>query len=260
MARFLGRILILVAAGAAASVAHAQRLAYADMLAEEAPPNLAHSAVADGAPGAVRAFYLDRSEWRGQRGGDGYHWDWSAELGGPRHRLWLATTGDGLAGGGLDYFETQALYSRPIGIAELNLQAGLRQDFVPRPRRSYAALGVQGNVTEALYVGAFGYLSHRGELTGRLFAYYDLPVIGRLILQPAFEAEIAGADVPALGIGSGPVYVEGGLRLRYVADEAFAPYIGVNWERLAGRTARMARDSGEDVETTSLVLGARSYF
>ena len=248
--------------------AGAQELPYADVLAAEhaVGPRLNYAPLDAPAPieeeteERVRAFYGDRLEWRPQRGGDAWNWDWSAELGGPRHRLWLATTGDGTFGSGLDYFEAQALYSRPITESGLALQLGLRQDFVPRPRRSYAVLGVQGNVSEPLYVGAFGFLSHEGELTARLFAYYDLPLTGRLILQPAAEMEVAAADVPELGVGAGPIYLEGGLRLRYRIAEPFAPYLGVNWERLLGRTARLAREAGDEVESTQFVVGVRSYF
>jgi copper resistance protein B len=208
----------------------------------------------------VRAFYGDRFEWSPQRGRDAFSWDASAELGGASHRLWLASTGDGLIGGPVEYVEVQALYSRPISESGLALQAGVRRDFVPRPRRTYAVLGMQGNVADAFYVGGFGFLSHRGELTGRLFAYYDLPLVHRLLLQPAVETEIAAADVPELGIGAGPVYVEAGLRLRYRIAEAFSPYVGLNWERLLGRTADFARDAGDEVDNASLVLGVRSYF
>ena len=264
MARpLLPPLLILALAGAAP--AHANRLVYADVLASEdgAAPRLAY-APAEPAPAdeaeRLPAFYGDRFEWRPQRGADAYNWDVSAQLGGSGHRLWLSTTGDGTFGGALDYVEAQALYSRPVSASGLALQAGLRRDFVPRPRRSYAVLGVQGNVIEPLYVGAFGFLSHKGEFTARIFAYYDLPLPGELFLQPAFEAEAAAADVPELGIGSGPVYVEAGLRLRYRLADAFAPYVGVNWERLLGRTARFARDAGDDVEATQLVVGVRSYF
>ena len=232
------------------------------MLAEPAAP-VGHSpAVAASAddPEPVRGFYGDRLEWRPRTGGDALNWDVSAEIGGARRRLWLATTGDAIVGGGFDYVEAQALYSRALGESGLSLQAGLRRDFVPRPRRSYAALGVQGNASDALYVGAFAFLSHRGELTGRLFASYDLPLGAGLILQPAAEAEIAASDVPELGIGAGPVYIESGLRLRWRIAEAFAPYVGVNWERLLGRTARFARDAGEEAGTGDLVLGFRAYF
>jgi copper resistance protein B len=251
--------------------AAAQRLAYEDLLWPEhrVAPRLAYAHVVDAAPrpapiseeeGSVRAFYGDRFEWIPQPGADAYTWDMSAEIGGARDRLWLAFTGDGAVGSGLDYVEAQALYSRPLGDSGFSLQAGVRRDFLPHPRRSYAALGLQGNVTDPLYVGAFGFLSHRGEFTARGFAYYDLALTENLILQPAAEMEIAAADVPELGIGAGPVYAEAGLRLRYRLHEAFSPYVGVNWERLLGRTARMAREEGEEVQATNLVLGVRSYF
>jgi len=264
MARPLSRLLCVLPLTAGAS-AHGQSLSYEDVLGAEhrAGPRLTYAAPAEpveAGPERVRAFYGDRAEWRPQRGADAYNWDVSAEMGGASHRLWLSTTGDGTFGGPLDYVEAQALYSRPVSASGLAFQAGFRQDFVPRPRRSYAVLGVQGNASEPLYVGAFGFLSHEGEFTARLFAYYDLPLAGRLILQPAIETEAAAADVPELGIGSGPVYVEAGLRLRYRVADAFAPYVGVNWERLLGRTARFAREAGDDVETTNLVIGVRSYF
>ena len=275
-ARLLPALAILACAGAPAQ---AQRLSYADIAAEEVRPGprlgyqlleaseAAPSASPSPAPSetaedrSIGEIYLDRLEWRSQRGGNAYNWDASATFGGPVHRVWLSTTGDGLTGGGLEYVEVQALYSRPLGGSELNLQAGLRQDFVPRPRRTYLAAGVQGNASDPLYLGAFGFLSHRGEFTGRLFAIYDIALIPeRLILQPALETEIAAGDVPELGIGAGLVYGEAGLRLRYRHRDWLAPYLGVNWERLIGRTARMARATGDDVETLSFVLGLRSYF
>jgi copper resistance protein B len=266
--RALPLLLVLLASPGAT-----QRLAYENVLQAEhrVGPRLAYAPLTDevsmpaptpeaGEEGPVRAFYGDRLEWRPQRGGDAYNWDVSAEIGCARHGLWLATTGDGLFGDGLEYFEAQALYSRPVSESGLALQAGFRQDFVPRPRRAYAVLGIQGNVTDPLYVGGFGFLSNKGEFTARAFAYYDLALGDRLFLQPAVETEIAAADVPALGIGAGPVYAEAGLRLRYRFHDAFAPYVGVNWERLLGRTARMTRAEGDEVETTNIVLGLRSYF
>ena len=269
----IGRLCLAGLLLASAAPAAAQRLGYGDVLTGDGPaPTLAYADVVDAAdgpaapspaaeaPGPVRAFYGDRVEWRPQRGRDAFNWDVSAEIGSAAHRIWLASTGDGLLGGPIEYVEAQMLYSRPLGETGLQLQAGLRRDFVPRPRRSYAVLGLQGNLTEPLYVGAFGFLSHRGELTGRLFAYYDLALGRRLVLQPAVESEIAAADVPELGIGAGPVYVEAGFRLRYRIAEPFAPYVGVNWERLLGRTARFARLAGDEVDDATIVLGVRSYF
>jgi copper resistance protein B len=72
--------------------------------------------------------------------------------------------------------------------------------------------------------------------------------------------EAATRDVPALGLGHGLTSAELGLRVRYRIAEPFAPYVGVSWDRLLGRTARLTRAAGDDVAATSLVIGLRSYF
>ena len=78
---------------------------------------------------------LDRFEYAARRGQDGYAWDFSALIGGERHRLWLGTSGDGPAWGGPGYVELNALYSYHLGGA-WDLNAGLRYDVAaaPEPR------------------------------------------------------------------------------------------------------------------------------
>lgn len=258
MGRLLATLLLIVPDAPAA----AQRLAYADVVSEpaDAPPRLdyADPPAADEEEGPVRAFYGDRLEWRPQRGADAYHWDFSGEMGGRRHRLWLAVTGDGLIGGRLEYVEAHALYSYAASDS-LMFQAGLRRDFV-RPRRTYAELAVQGSPAEHFYAGLTAFLSTQGDLSGRLWSYYDLHLTDDLILQPTGEIEVAANDVPELGVGAGPVYLETGLRLRYRIDERFSPYLGINRLQLLGRTARLAREGGDGTGTTHFVVGIRSYF
>jgi copper resistance protein B len=248
---------VILALLAPTPAAAAQRLGYEDVLSPD--PRLAYQQVeVTEAPGsAVRAFYGDRFEITPE--GNAYSWDVSAEIGGAAHRLWLATAGDGLLGGGLDYVEAQALYSHPILESGLALQLGVRRDFV-RPHRTYAVIGAQGNLTAPLYVGAFAYVSTRSELSFRAFAYYDWEPLPRLVLQPYVGAEAASADVPALGVGRGPTELELGLRLRYRIAEPFAPYVGIRYDRLLGRTAGIARQAGDDVGATAFLLGIRSYF
>lgn len=272
-----GRCLtILIASAAWPSGANAQALAYQDVLRAEhaAGPRLAYQPMdTGGSPtaanaaavtpqaqeGPVRSFYFDRIEYRGQPGGDGWSWDLSAEFGFQENRLWLSTAGDASVRGRLQYVEGQALFSRPVLDAGLALQAGVRQDFT-RPRRSYAVVGAQGNVTAPLYVGLFGFLSNRRELTARAFAYYDWEPAARVVVQPYAGLEAAARDDPDLGLGRGLTSAELGLRVRYRIAEPFAPYIGVSWDRLLGRTARFARQAGDNPEATSLVIGLRSYF
>jgi copper resistance protein B len=216
------------------------------------------------APGAKRRTWLqwgllDRFEYAAQSGRDGYAWDFSALIGGDRHRLWLGTSGDGPALGGPDYVELNAFYSYHVGGA-WDLNAGARYDVQPRPRRGYAVLGAQYDDGEALWIGAFGYLSHKGEASARLAGYYNQPLAGSLVLQPSAELDYYGEDVPDLGLGRGLGYAEAGLRLRYEIKEAFAPYVGLSWSRDLGRTARLTREEGEDPESKSVVMGVRSAF
>ena len=272
-----GRLLtILLASAALPGAAHAQALDYRDVLSAEhaAGPRLAYQPMATGggptAPaeaaaaededdGPVRSFYFDRIEYRGQPGGDGWSWDLSAEFGFQNNRLWLSTNGDASLRGTLQYVEGQALFSRPVLDAGLALQAGIRQDFV-RPRRTHATVGAQGNITEPLYVGLFGFLSNRRELTARAFAYYDWEPTARVVIQPYAGLEAAARDIPELGLGHGLTSAELGLRVRYRIAEPFAPYVGVSWDRLLGRTARLTRLAGDEPGSTSLVIGLRSYF
>jgi copper resistance protein B len=198
-------------------------------------------------------------EYVAARGADGYAWDISGKVGGPVHRLYLASIGEGTFGGSLDYLEMQAFYSRRL--SEMwDLQAGLRYDFRPIPNRAWLALGVQGS-TDVLNVGAYAFLSHRGELAARFYGLYDIPLPGRFVLQPSAELNFFGEDVPQLGLGRGLSYGEAGLRLRYVVHEdRFTPYIGVEYARSFGRTARFAREAGEDHAGFVFLVGVRSWF
>lgn len=260
--------LILLAAAAPAA---AQRLDYEpvsdDTLAASARLDYQAVDVPDPAaepatPRAKRKWLqwglLDRFEYAAQSGGDGYAWDFSALIGGDRHRLWLGTSGDGPVLSGPDYVELNALYSYHVG-GSWDLNAGLRYDARPRPTRGYAVLGAQYDDGDA-WVGTFGYLSNKGETSARLAGYYNQPLAGALILQPSAELDYYGEDVPEFGLGRGFGYAEAGLRLRYEVKEAFAPYVGLSWSRDLGRTARLTREEGEDPETKSVVMGVRSAF
>jgi copper resistance protein B len=229
--------------------ADAPRLAYAEVPADDEP---------SGKPKWLRYALLDRLEWSPRS--DAYSWDFAAFLGGEKTRLWVSTTGDGAFGGGVDYAEFQAMFSRQFREG-WDWQAGLRFDDRPHPQRVYLGLGGQADVTEALWLGAHAYVSQKGELSARAYGQYNQALGKYLVLQPSFELDFSGSDIDALGIGRGLSYGEAGLRLRYLAaKDHLAPYVGVSWERLFGRTARMADEAGDDVATSSLVVGVRSEF
>lgn len=202
---------------------------------------------------------LDRLEYRMGKGADGYHWEGEGWVGGDINRFAFKTEGEGEIGGPLESAEVQALYSRAID-PWFNLEAGMRHDIRPDPQRSYAVVGIEGLAPYWFEVSAQAFLSNKGDAHLRLEGSYDQRLTQRLILQPAAEVNIAAQDVPELGIGSGVSNVELGLRLRYEFAREFAPYVGVNWERKLGDTARFARAEGERASVTSFVMGVRFWF
>jgi copper resistance protein B len=240
----------LLAVPAAAPAA--ERLAYAPVVE-------ADTEVAGSESGGARLRYalLDRLEWAPQSGRDGYSWDFSALIGGDTDGIWLSSVGEGSLWGRPDYLEFQALYSRSLD-HDFYLNAGLRWDAKPKPQRLYLAAGGQYD-SDALWIGAFGYLSNKGEFSARLGGIYNGKLTDSLYLQPSFELNASAEDVPELGLGRGLSYAEAGLRLRFEAGRGFAPYVGLSWERALGRTARFARDAGEDPLAKSVVIGLRYY-
>lgn len=194
-----------------------------------------------------------------RRGREGYRWDGEGWYGGDIHRLVVKTEGEGAYGDRLDDAEVQALYSRAID-PYFNLQAGVRHNVGTGPDRSYATVGVEGLAPYWFEVEAAAFLSDKGDVLGRIEAWYDQRLTQRLILQPRVEANLAAQDMPANGIGSGLSNIESGLRLRYEIAREFAPYVGVSWDRSLGDTARFARTSGDRASSVAFVAGIRTWF
>ena len=203
-------------------------------------------------------FMLDRAEYRAREGRDGYLWDLQGFYGGDIDKFFYKSEGEGGFDERPERAEVQALWSHAIG-PWFDLQAGARQDFAPQ-NRTYAVIGVQGLAPYRFELDGALFLSDRGDLTARIEAEVDQRITQRLILQPRAELNFAAQDVPELGIGSGLDRAELGLRLRYEFAREFAPYIGIEQEWRAGRSARFARAEGEAPSTTSVVAGLRMWF
>ncbi|MFB0874230.1 MULTISPECIES: copper resistance protein B [unclassified Sphingobium] len=208
---------------------------------------------------AYSQLMVDRLEYRAQKGRDSYHWEGEGWIGGDIDRLAIKSEGEGVVGGALESAEVQALYSRAID-PWWNMIGGVRQDFRPQPERTYATIGIEGLAPYWFEAEGQLFLSHKGDAHLRLEGSYDQRITQRLILQPAVEVNLAAQDVPEIGVGSGLSDIELGLRLRYEIAREFAPYVGVNWERKFGDTARLARAEGERASATSLVMGIRFWF
>ena len=202
---------------------------------------------------------LDQFEYRLQEGRDLFYWEGDAWYGGDYHKVWLKSEGELTTAGDFEEAEAQLLYSRLIGHF-WDLQAGLRYDIEPDPSRGYGVIGLQGLAPGYFEVDLQGFVGEKGDLSARFEAEYDLRITQRLVLQPRGELNVAASRDREIGQGSGVNDIELGARLRYELMRKFAPYIGVNWERQIGQTARMAREEGEDPSSLSFVAGVRWWF
>lgn len=202
---------------------------------------------------------IDLHEVGIQKGRESYRFEGEAFTGGNINRFGIKFEGEGKFGRRLDDLELQALYSRAIA-PYWNLQAGIRHDIKPDPSRTYLVAGVEGITPYWFKVNAAGFVSNKGEFRARVEASYDQRITQALILQPRIEANIAFEDIPSIGVGSGLTDFEAGLRLRYEIEQEIAPYIGVEWRKQTGATARFSRAAGDDPDTVGLVAGIRIWF
>ena len=104
------------------------------------------------------------------------------------------------------------------------------------------------------------FISHRGDVSFRLRATYDLYITQRLVAHPSFETNIAVQAVPEFGVGAGFNDIELGLRLGYQFAREFAPYIGVSWNQAFAETADLRRDAGGSASDVQGVAGVRFWF
>ena len=202
---------------------------------------------------------IDLLEVGFQKGRESYRFEGEAFTGGNINRFGVKFEGEGAFGKRIDDLELQALYSRAIS-PYWNLQAGVRHDIRPDPSRTYLVAGVEGIAPYWFKVNAATFLSNKGELRARLEVSYDQRITQELILQPRIEANLSFQDIPAIGIGAGLSDFEAGVRLRYEVAQEFAPYIGIEWRKRTGTTARLTRLAGVDPDSFSFVAGLRIWF
>ncbi len=201
---------------------------------------------------------VDQAEVRAGDGDDPFAWDAEGWTGYDLNKLWIKTDGD-YVDGAVEEAELQVLYSRAVA-PFWDLQAGWRGDLRPRPDRNWLALGVKGLAPYFFDIDAAVFVGESGRTAARLQAEYEVLFTQRLILVPDFELNLYGIDDPATGIGSGISDLELGLRLRYEIRREFAPYVGINWIHLYGRTADYAREEGSDADDFRFVVGIRAWF
>ena len=141
------------------------------------------------------------------------------------------------------------------------MKAGARLDSPKNKSRWYGVLGLTGLAKQWIEIDADLFVSEIGDVSARLDAEYELLLTNRLILTPSADINFAFSDDRKMDVGAGLSSTEIGLRLSYdVVDRLLSPYLGVVWERKFGRTADIARDEGEDVESWFFTVGMKVLF
>ena len=204
---------------------------------------------------------LDLTEFQRQSGGpNAFRWDTFGWRGGDKHRFWVKSEGriatESSEG---TEIETQGLYGRLIS-AFFDLQAGVRVRGGTDPTRVYAVLGLQGLSPYRFEIEPTLFVSHKGQVSGRFTATYDVLLAQRLILQPRIETNVAVQRDEEIGIGAGWNDGEIGARLRFEIRREFAPYVGLTWKESFGATHRLTLRDGGDPSHFVVVAGVRAWF
>lgn len=158
----------------------------------------------------------------------------------------------------LETLENQARLQFPISDFFDGI-AGVRVDTPDGPDRVYGVLGLHGLTQQWFEIDADLFLSDHPSF--RFEVEYEALITNRIILTPSVEIDLPFTDDEALGIGAYGPKLEAGARLSYdLIDRAVAPYVGLHYERVFGRTADLARADGEDAGELFFVAGAKLMF
>jgi copper resistance protein B len=202
-------------------------------------------------------FILEQLEVHDVDGKNPLIWEGEAWIGKDINKLWFKTEGERVDGETKE-FELQALYSRAIA-PYWDFQVGLRKDFQPESRE-WGVIGLKGVAPYFFETDVALFVGESGRSALRIQSEYEQMLTQKTVLTPEVELNFYGKDDAAAGVGSGLSDVSLGLRLRHEFKREFAPYVGVEWTKKFGNTADFARDEGEDVSDTQLVLGIKAWF
>ncbi|CAI8948502.1 copper resistance protein CopB [Pseudomonas soli] len=204
------------------------------------------------------AVIVDQLEYQNFENSGALNWNATAWVGGDIDRLWLRSEGE-REQGKTHKAELQALWGHAIS-PWWELVGGVRQDFKPASGQAWAAFGIQGTPLYGLELEATAYAGERQQTALRLEVAYAMLLSNRWVLEPTVEANFFGRNDAGREQGAGLAESEVGLRLRYEITRAFAPYVGVSFNRLHGNRAEQARANDEDSGQTRWVAGVRLRF
>ncbi|PAV26431.1 copper resistance protein CopB [Tamilnaduibacter salinus] len=173
---------------------------------------------------------------------------------------WLTTGEYAINEQAYETLENQFVAQTPIS-RFFDAKAGIRIDTPEGPDRTYTVLGIAGLAPQWFEIDGSLYISDEGDASAAIDAEYELLLTNYWILAATLDSTVAFSEDRAIGIGSGLVSTETGLRVSYdLIDRAVSPYVGVVHEREYGNTADLTEAAGGDPEDWLGVVGLRMVF
>ncbi len=213
----------------------------------------------------INTFAISQiAEFRTGEAPDAFALDTEGWIGGDYQRFWWKADGEQeTTGAKPGEIELQGLYSRLFS-PFWDFQTGLRIDrhYSGPSRRTtgYFVIGIEGLAPYWFEIEPALFVSEKGKVSTRFTATYDQLITQRWVIQPRIDLNAAFQDDTKRDVAAGFNDVEFGVRLRYDIRRRFSPYVGVTWRRVLGKTADLARRGGDDISTTAVVFGLRTWF
>lgn len=189
-------------------------------------------------------------------------WDFEGWHGGDYNRLWFKSEGDQSFTQAERNIDVQLLYGRFIKrYYDFQIGGGVQTaTFQGRNvTRGQAVIGVEGFVPYRFDLETLFFVSHKGDVSGRLTFLREYLLTQKLILQPRVETNVAGQRVEEFSVGSGLNNIELGIRVRYEIRREFSPYVGLSFDRSFFGAADLLRADGQDPSQLRFVFGVRAW-
>jgi len=204
---------------------------------------LSHSVYADMAAMHKEAFLpvysvgFEQLEWqKNQQEGAMLAWDFFASLrAGADH--WLLKSKGNASRRDTEKNEIQALYIKPVS-AFLDVQLGVHSQVEPELQQ-YALFGIKGVMPYFIEMNQYLLLGADGDAIAFIELDYDWHLTQNWVLRTDASFLFNAKNNSELYTGSGFSEAEQGLRFAWHRYRLWVPYVGVEWERYYGKTAKM---------------------
>lgn len=137
-----------------------------------------------------------------------------------------------------------------------DVQFGLGYDTHANQSHNWGVIGISGMAPYFFETNLHALIDSDGNLGLRASSEVEWLITQRLILVPEISASAYSGDIANMKIGSGLSSAGLGVRLKYEIERKFAPYIGVQWSKNFGNTAKFTHFD----QDTYLVAGIRLWF